>query len=576
MGSDGIFISEIKKEIAESLDGMRIDKIFQPSKDEVILLLRGQKAAKKLLISARPSSPRVCFTESTPENPPQPPMFCMLLRKYLSGARFVDIADDGLERMVTLIFSATDEMGDRSEVRLIAELIGKQTNIILLKQNGRIIDAVRRSDIESVARMIQPGAVYEKPERQEKEDITATDPYCAAEKILCSDRPLYNAILDTLDGVSPLVAREICTVASLDTETGANLLDCGQREALGSALATFKTRIANPVPTAVLGADKVPFEFSYMNITQYGVSAECKSFESFSELLQYVYAERDRRERLRAMASDLVKLLKNLHARTLKKIAVRERELARCENGEKYRICGELLKTYSDQSLRGFPYIDVPNYYDPECKLLRVPLDASLSVTQNAQKYFKEYKKACNAAGMLGDLLSDSREELIYIESVMDELERATTGEDLREVRDELVSAGYLRGNSGTAKKKNAKSSPAEFTSPDGYKVLLGRNNRQNDELTLKIADKTDWWFHTKNIPGSHVIVRSNGDELPDSTVLFAAALAAKNSKAANSSSVPVDYTKVKYVKKPAGSKPGMVIYKTNRTLFVTPGEAEI
>ncbi len=575
MGQDGIFLTEVKKEIADVLDGTRIDKIFQPSRDEIVILFRASGVAKKLLLSVRPSSPRVCFTESTPENPPQPPMFCMLLRKHLSGARFLSVGDDGAERMVTFVLLATDEMGDRSEVRLAAEFIGKQTNLILIRQDGRIIDALRRSDIESGGRMIQPGAIYEKPERQSKLSVTENSAHFLADAVINRDGSLCTALIDVLDGVSPLISREICTLAHIDTAADVKTIGGSQKESLCRALDDLKNSITHPQPTAVLGADGVPFEFSYRSITQYGDSAVCKSFEDFSALLETVYAERDRRERLKALASDLVRLLKNLHARAAKKVAVREKELSRCKDGEKYRILGELLKTYGDQSLRGVPYVDVPNYYDPECKLQRVPLDTSLSVTQNAQKYFKEYKKSCNAAAVLGDLIAESRQELIYIESVMDELERAKTAEDLREIRDELAAAGYIRGGNMQNKRKNAGKNPIEMTSPDGFKVLIGRNNRQNDELTLKIADKTDWWFHTKNIPGSHVIVRSDGNELPESTVMFAALIAAKNSKAANSSSVPVDYTKVKYVKKPAGAKPGMVIYKTNRTVFVTPIEVE-
>ena len=317
-------------------------------------------------------------------------------------------------------------------------------------------------------------------------------------------------------------------------------------------------------------AKGVPFEFSYIDITQYGMSAERTRFNSLSELLEAVYSERDRKERMHALAIDLVKLVNTLSARTAKKLAVRQKEQEKCADSEKWRIYGELLKANLYAVERGMPYIDVQNYYDPELKTVRIPLNVALSPAANAQRYFKEYKKCCNAAAMLGQLIEESRAELQYIESVADELSRASTVTDLNEIKEELASAGYLRVQNGRRKQPKL-SAPQEFTSPDGYKVLVGRNNRQNDELTLRTADDGDMWFHTKNIPGSHVIVRCNGDELPDTTVRFAATLAALHSKAAGSSSVPVDYTRVKYVKKPSGAKPGMVIYKTNRTVYVTP-----
>ncbi len=571
MGIDGIYLYQLKKELSVSLKDARVDKIHQPSKNELVLQLRSATlGGKRLLLSIRPSAPRINFTDVSYENPSEPPMFCMLMRKYLAGARFIEIENNGFERMVSFLFSSTNEMGDRAEVKLVVELIGKQTNIILVGGDGKIIDSLRRSDIEEGGRLIQPGALYTLPERQEKLSILETSAGEIVDKAARSTEAIAKALVGIVDGFSPLIGREICVKAGLDTDKPANMLNLSEVKALVSALEKFCDSLDRPIPMVLVDNNGVPFEFSYCNITQYGSSAEKRCFEGLSELLEAVYSERDKRERIRILANDLVRLINTLLSRTAKKLAVRQKEQEKCRDSEKWRIYGELLKANLYAAERGAPYLDVQNYYDPELKTVRIPLNVALSPAQNAQRYFKEYKRCCNAAAMLGRLIDETVEELKYLESVADELSRATTVGDLNEIKAELQSAGYLRV--GKERKKPPKAAaPLEFMSPDGYRVLVGRNNRQNDELTLKTAGDRDMWFHTKNIPGSHVIVFTNGDELPESTVLFAATLAAKHSKAADSSSVPVDYTKVKYVKKPAGAKPGMVIYKTNQTVYVTP-----
>ena len=575
MGIDGIYLYQLKKELAVSLKDARVDKIHQPSKEELVLQLRSAAiGGQRLLISIRPSAPRINFTDSSYENPAEPPMFCMLMRKHLAGARFVSIEDNGFERVVTFVFSAINEMGDRTEVKLIVELIGKQTNLILVGGDGRIIDSLRRSDIEAGGRLIQPGAVYTLPEKQEKFNVLTVSADEIVQSIKKSTDNVPKALVGAIDGFSPLIAREICVRANVDTDKPPNMLTLSELGRLTSCLKAFRDDFDEVKPTALIDNNGVPFEFSYCDITQYGLSAEKRFFNSLSELLEAVYSERDKRERIRIFANDLVKLINTLLSRTAKKLLVRKKEQEKCQDGEKWRIYGELLKANLYAVERGVPYADVQNYYDPELKTVRIPLNVALSPAQNAQRYFKEYKRCCNAAAMLGQLIEDTKSELQYLESVADELNRATTVSDLNEIKLELQSAGYLRA-SKDRKKPPKSAAPLEFTSPDGYRVLVGRNNRQNDELTLKIADDRDMWFHTKNIPGSHVIVVTNGDELPDSTVLFAATLAAKHSKAAESSSVPVDYTRVKHVKKPSGAKPGMVIYKTNQTVYVTPNRSE-
>lgn len=571
MALDGLFLQQLKRQLEIELEGSRVDKIHQPSKEELVFLLRKKDGAKRLLISLRAASPRIHLTESVLENPLEPPMFCMLLRKHLLGARFVEIIDVGLERVVVFSFEATNEMGDRVNLRFAVELIGKQTNAMLIGSDNRIIDSVRRTDFENEGRIIQPGAVYELPERREK-----LDPRAATEGELCeavcsvSDR-LWKAVLDVADGVSPLVAREILCSENLDTDILTAELTDEQRQRVKSAFKKLKGYIDEPQFAAVVDESGMIFEFSYMPITQYGECAKTIHFDTASNLLEYCFLERDRKERIKSFSCDMSKILNNIHSRILKKISVRKRELEATRDGEKWRVYGELLKANLYKVEKGAPFVDVDNYYDPEFTPLRIPLNPALSPAKNAERYFKEYKRSCNAAAVLGELIADSEMELKYIESVIDELKRAQSVAELGEIRQELIQSGYVRATAVEKRRKPIASKPCEILSPDGFKVLIGRNNRQNDELTLKIADKDDMWFHTKNIPGSHVVVLCDGEELPESTVLFAAQKAAENSDAKDSSSVPVDYTRVRYVKKPAGAKPGLVIYKNNKTVYVTP-----
>ena len=573
MGLDGLFLYGLKNELSANLTGAKVDKIHQPSKDELVVLLRHNNKNVKLLISVKQSSLRIHLTEQGFENPSEPPMFCMLLRKHLQGARFNCFQDTGFERIAIFCFDAVNELGDAVVIKLAVELIGKQTNIILIGSDDRIIDALRRSNIESGDRMILPGARYTLPEKQDKLNLLLETEQKILDEILSKKEAIAGAIVSVIDGVSPLIARELCAVCDIDTDALANSLSEQQIKALNGGISLLKASVLNPKPSAILGNDKNIFEFSFMEISQFGNLGENKAVETFSELLELVFSERDKKERVRVFASDLAKLLSNSKSRLEKKIAIRKRELLECEHSEKYRIYGELLKANMHLIVKGAPFCDVPNYYDAEMATVRIPLDITLSPQQNAQKYFKKYRKLCNAAAVLEELITESEKELQYIESVIDELLRAQSLAELKEIRLELQSAGYIRSVGAKAKVNIKLSSPLEVVSPDGFKILIGRNNRQNDELTLKIADKEDLWFHTKNIPGSHVILLLEGKEPSEEAIMFAAKLAAEHSKAAESSSVPVDYTKVKFIKKPAGSKPGMVIYKTNKTVYVTPGK---
>lgn len=569
MPLDGIFISRLCDELGSAC-GSRIDKIFQPSKDELVITLRASGFAKKLLLCARSGSSRVHFTEENFENPPVPPMFCMLMRKYLSGGKLLSVTQDGYERAITLNILATDELGDRRELRLITELIGNGSNIILVGADGRIVDAVRRSDIETGGRLIQPGAIYTPPSAQQKQDPKNT---ALAESAILEKRelPLSRAILESISGISPLVARELASEISPSDET-VSLLGDDERSKLKAVLAALPSLCDGGTPYMISDENGIPKDFSYMPIRQYGNLYGGKSFDGFSELLDGFYSERDRLYRLRRSANDVYKTLQNLALRTDKKLALRRRELEKCTDRDKYRIYGELIKANISKIGRGAATATVPNYYDENLRDVQIPLDPALSPAANSAKYFKEYRKKCTAEQTLGGLIAECERERAYITSVRDALDRAETVAEILDIRDELESTGYLKKQKGkTAKRQTLK--PREYISSDGYKILVGRNNTQNDLLTLRTAKKDDLWLHTKNIHGSHVIVFCDGKEPPVTTIMQAAQLAAYHSQARSSSQVPVDYTKVKNVKKPAGAKPGMVIYKTNNTVFVTPKE---
>ena len=557
MAFDGGFLHRITEEL-NIADDSHVDKIYQPSKDELVLLLRKKNFAKRLLICVKPGSARIQFTENKYENPASPPMFCMLIRKYLSAAKLIKVTQPSLERIAELTFSYTNEMGDISEIRLIAEFIGNKTNILLVGADGRIIDCLRKSDPETADRLLLPGALYEYPVNQGKlNPLTAeTNQICTA--AITHGGNTAKALLDIIDGFSPLVCRE----AVFKSEIAGNL---------NSALNAIVTDLKNGgTPTMLIKADGTPYDFSYTDISQYAGEFDKKGFKSYSELLDAFYTARENSERLRRSAADIIKLITNLRARTERKLAIRLNDLKKCENRETLRIYGELLKANLYRLQNGATFAEVENYYD-EMKLIRIPLNPALSPQKNADKYFKDYKKTYTAERTLTDLTERDKEELKYFDSVLDSISRSESISEISEIREELALAGYIKQNGARKKKAPAVPQFKEYTSDEGYKILVGKNNRQNDYLTTVLAAKNDLWFHVKNIPGSHVIVRCRGGEVSDATVMKAAALAAANSKAAGSSQVPVDYTPVKFVKKPNGAKPGMVIYTTNKTVFVTP-----
>lgn len=550
MAFDGAFLHKITQELSVAV-GCHVDKIYQPSRDELVLTLRKKGFAERLLITAKSGNARLHFTANKYENPENPPMFCMLMRKYLNAARLVDIMQPNLERVAILVFSSSNEMGDIVEIKLVCELIGNKANIILVNENGRIIDSLRHSDIESGGRLILPNAVYEFPEAQDKLNPLTT------ELSVIIKRAEETSYLKTVDGFSPLICREI--------EESAN-----PKDRFAQILNDLKTA-DNPV--LILDNNNLPFDFTFTDIKQYGSSFKTEKFESFSALLDGFYTKKETVSRINSSAKDIIKLINNLKNRTEKKISLRLLDLEKCKNRETLRVYGELIKANLYSIKNGSEFAEVVNYYDSELKTVKIPLNPAISPSANANKYFKDYKKSYTAEQTLTALIEKDRKELEYFDAVSDSINRSSTLSDLQEIREELEETGYIKRTKDKRKKGNSNSAFKEYTSEEGYRILVGKNNKQNDLITTQIASKLDLWFHTKDIAGSHVLVMSGGKEVSDQTVLQAATLAAKNSKAAASSKVAVDYTPVKFVKKPNGAKPGMVIYTANKTIFVNPTE---
>ena len=574
MALDGAFLRHLKKEITDRALGARVDKIYQPNKEELVFLLRTRQEAFKLLLSARANSPRIHFTQYAPENPKVPPMLCMLLRKRLSGAKLVEVRQPGLERLLYLDFDAANELGDKVRLSLVIEIMGKYSNIILVDGQGKIVDALKRVDEEmSSQRLVQPGLAYELPPAQNKPCMLECQPEEIVEAIVHQpkNQSLNKGILNALQGLSPVVCREIEHQVGRGQELFTRDLTQEQRERLRFFLERLFTTVRDTAgePYMVTKIKGKPMEFSFLNIVQYGTLASVSRWEDFSSLLDEFYEERDRQDRMRVKAQDLLRLLANAWERLSRKINLQRGELARSEDREHLRVCGDLINANLYRIERGSAFADLENFYD-ENRLMRVKLDPALNATQNAQKYYKEYRKAKTAQQVLGEQIAQAEQELLYVDSVFDCLSRAQSESELNEIRQELREEGYLKAVRDK-RKPPAPLAPLEFVSSEGFRILVGRNNRQNDKLTLKQANNNDIWLHTKNIPGSHTIIVTGGRQPGDATLKEAAMLAAYHSRAKDSSQVPVDYTQVRYVSKPQGAKPGMVIYVHYQTLFVTP-----
>lgn len=572
MALDGIFLNKLKTEL-NALIGSHTEKIYQPSKDELVFLLRSKEGAKRLLISCAMGACRVGVTEEKPENPENPPMFCMLMRKYLGSSKLLGIKQDGFERVIIFEFSATNELGDRVTYSLICEMISSKPNIILCDNGGRIIDAVKHSNLETAKRILHPGAIYEMPEKEQKLSLFNTETEEIITKLLSfKSSSVSDSILLTIDGFSPLVANEITFRAVQDTDKKVCDLTEFDITNLKNTLNLFKEEAEKEDNSYIIYFGKEQKDFCYCKISHLGQSVSCVLQDGFSQTLDTFYQTKTRIFRIKKESGDTIKIVNLLYSKAQKRLLLRKKDFETTKNREELRICGELIKANLFIIPKGAKSVLLTNYYDENLTPVKIELNPSLSPVLNAERYFKEYKKTFTKERRLKELIEQDENDILYLESVLEATTRAETPTDIKEICDELKISGFIKEKQSVKKQKAQKlSQPLKFTSTSGLTILVGKNNRQNDMLTLNTAQKSDLWFHTKNIPGSHVILVCDGKEPDEQSILEAARLAATNSKAKNSSSVPVDYTAVKFVKKPSGAKPGMVIYSKNKTLFVNP-----
>ena len=575
MALDAATLALVTAELNAKLTDAKIAKIFEPTRDELVITLRTRTETFSLLLSARSGSARVCLTQESFENPETPPSFCMLMRKHLTGGRLLGVHMEPGDRIVYFDFLCTNEMGDLVQNTLCAELMGRYSNLVLV-QSGKIIDALKRVDFEdSEIRQLLPGLAYTVPPKPARPDFLAVSAASIVSLACQRELPVADALNKTVAGVGPVVCREAAWRAFGGEHLLASELTQAQRVQLMEAIDGLKEEhAAGGRPCSVLTPEGKPVEFTFFRPRQYGESYIIKEWTSFGGMLEGYYAEKDRVERLRTKSKELHKAVHNMYERAVRKQAARKEELAATEKSETLRLYGELLSANLYLAQKGMKSITVPNWYD-EGKEVTIPLDLRYSPSQNAQNYFKNYKKKQTAARMLAELLEEGEKEIAYLETVLYEVETASGEAALNEIRAELKSQGYLK----YYKPRDKKAKPADFlrfTSSDGFEILVGRNNAQNDRLTLHTARGKDLWFHVQKAPGSHVVVMSRGQEIPDSTRQEAAELAVLYSsafKAGTGAKVAVDTTEVKNIWKAAGAKPGMVLYEVYTTVYITPRE---
>lgn len=572
MPLDAIFLTALTAELNETLPGSRIDKIQQPDRETVLLSLRTQGAGnRRLLLSASPNHPRIHYTAEKFEQPAQPPMFCMLLRKHLSGGRILSLTQLPMERAVDLCIESADELGELSRKHIWLELMGRNSNLILTGPDGRILDCLRRVDFEmSEKRQVLPGLFYREPPTQGKLDLRAETPEALQAELerLRTQTAFDGWLMDRYAGISPLIARELVFRLTGSVEADLSALDPADlAPQLCDALHGLLTGFA---PTLLLRGE-TPKDFSFRPIAQYEGWMTCKTAAGFSALLDDYYAERDRTQRIKARTQNLTKTLNTLKSRAERKLANQRRELEATYDRERLRQLGDIVTANLHRIDRGQARLTAVDFYDPEMREIEIPLNAAISPQQNAAKLYKDYNKAKHAEKFLTGQIAAGETEVEYLTSVLDALSRAETERDVSDIRAELIEGGYLRSTDRKKQMKTQPARPLEFRSSDGFQILVGRNNRQNDLLTAKMAYKTDLWLHVQKSHGSHVIIACAGAQVPDRTITEAAMLAGWYSEARQGQNVPVDLCPVRQVKKPAGAKPGMVVYENYRTVYITP-----
>ncbi len=573
MALDGAFLYAVKSE-TEFLKGSRVEKVYQPSRDEIIIGLRTRQGAYRLLISANANNSRVHITKISVDNPKTPPMFCMLLRKHIGGGKLIDIRQDGLERILYLDFECVNELGDVVTITLACEIMGRCSNLVVINQEGKIIDSIKRVDPEmSRERIILPNTCYQLPPREERLNFLEADKITIANRIKSTEpAELSKALIKVFEGISPILAREWAYYTSKGEYLKSSDITPEHINRLMLKIEKCRDMLLNRKCcfTVVRDNDGILKDFSFINIQQYGNLMQTCEYNSASELLDAFYAQRDLAVRMKQRANDLFKLLVNLNERISRRIAVQSEELEQCGNRDIYKLYGDLLSAEIYKIHKGDTVLVTNNFYDENYPEIEIKLDAMKTPSQNIQHYYNEYKKSATAEKKLAEQIEKGKEELQYIDSVFDALTRATTENEITQLRLELSEQGYIK--SSFRKGKPEKSlPPVEYKSSDGFTILVGRNNIQNDKLSLKLAEKSDIWLHTQLITGSHVLILTDGETPPDKTVEEACIIASVNSRGKDSNLVPVDYCLAKYVKKPSGAKPGKVIFTNYKTAFVKP-----
>ena len=581
MALDGIVISALAKECEKRMVGARIDKIHQPEKDELIIGLRAPGDALKLLICANPSFPRFHITNSQKENPEKPPMFCMLLRKHISGGKILYVRQEGFERIVRIGIESYDELGYLSEKHLIIEIMGKHSNIILTDKDDKILDSIIHVDLSvSSVRQVLPGLPYfAPPEQGKKNPLDATRDDIAFD-LSHDDLPVWKQIMNAYQGISPLVAREaVYRGVGLGEIMGPEASrDDLEKIALNffAIMEDMKDGTYNPCVISDKQTKKM-LDFCAIDIAQYGSGANIEHYPSMSEAVESFYMKKASSESIRQKCGDLSKTVATNLDRCRKKLQLQGEILAKAAKRDKYKIYGDLITANIYQISQGMEEVRVINFYSENAEEVTIPLKTDITPAKNAQRYYQKYNKEKTAEAETLKQKKLNEIEIDYLESVQEAILKAETGAEVMQIRDELIEEGYLKNRGRLLKKKKKEQiTPMHFVSDDGYDIYVGKNNKQNDYVTLKLSRSTDIWFHTKGIHGSHTIVKcDDAMQVPDRTYMQAARLAAYYSKGRSSESVPVDYTEVKNVKKPSGAKPGMVIYVSYNTLYVTPDEEE-
>lgn len=573
MAFDGVAISCMVHELNEILAQGRVDKVLQPEYDEIILAIRSGGKNRKLVLSASSSNPRVHLTNVQKENPEKAPMFCMLLRKHLLGGKVVGVMQPDFERVVEIHIESRDEMGDVSIKRLIIEVMGRVSNIILVDAMGKVLGSIKHIDFSvSQVRQLIPGMVYEMPPSQGKLNPLYVDESIVMDKLQGYSLGADSFLLDTFVGIGPLSAREIAYCATGNADTNCQLMPFEQKLKFAKYIIEFfeKIRRSEFSPVLIYKDDEKIKDFSGINITHYENTFIIKNFELLNDAVDEFFKTKDFQERISQKTSSLLKFVDTNIQRCQKKLALQQQKMKDCESKEKNKVIGDLITANLYRINFGDKVIEVEDYYN-NMELIKIQLKPELSPAQNAQRYYTVYQKLKNAEVITAQQMELAKQEIDYLESVKENLMIVESEREINELRDELYSQGYHVKRAEKSKIRKQVSKPLEFQLSDGFVAYVGRNNMQNDELTLRQSRSNDLWFHTKYIHGSHTVIKTEGRTPSDDVIVEAAKICAYYSKARNSANVPVDYTIIKNVKKPSGAKPGMVIYDNYNTVNVKP-----